>query len=105
MSLKLRGRWRCEHCGALLTYSERWRVILCVGCWLVFIGLVICPPTRPWAMRLAWSIPTTLVVMFALVAWFDRLIVLESRGARCRQCGYDLAGLEERRCPECGTSY
>ncbi len=29
----------------------------------------------------------------------------ETSGGHCRQCGYNLAGLREERCPECGTPF
>ena len=105
MCFKLRARWRCEHCDALVTYSERRRVLICVGCGMALIGLVVLPLSRPWAMTLGWSIPTTLLVMLVLVARHDRLIILDSSGARCRCCGYDLTGLTAPRCPECGTVF
>ena len=105
LCFRLRARWRCAHCGALVTYSEGRRVLICVGCGVVLIGLVVLPLSRPWAMTLGWSIPTTLLVMLVLVALFDRLIILDSSGARCQSCGYDLAGLTSPRCPECGTFF
>ena len=46
--------------------------------------------------------------MYALIAiltvWYaDRLVVLEARGDRCKQCGYNLTGNVSGVCPECGT--
>jgi hypothetical protein len=39
----------------------------------------------------------------ALFWRFDRIIAREPRGTYCTRCGYDLTGLTEPRCPECGT--
>lgn len=40
-----------------------------------------------------------------LILWLreTRRVKILSREGRCSSCGYDLRGLHEQRCPECGT--
>ena len=56
---------------------------------------------------LSWDLPLALLIMVAVLvphfAFFERARVLERKGFRCRQCGYDLQGQEASRCPECGA--
>lgn len=48
------------------------------------------------------------VVLLAAGLWVPGFVILGDRfavrhaGGRCMACGYDLSGLPERRCPECG---
>ena len=48
-----------------------------------------------WPLFLAVAVPTLLVWRF--VPKFPR--------GHCRRCGYNLTGLTEARCPECGTGF
>jgi hypothetical protein len=62
-------------------------------------------------VRVPWSLdlPLVLVVMAAVLVpyfvLFERTRVLERKGFRCRQCGYDLQGQLEPRCSECGLGF
>lgn len=40
-----------------------------------------------------------------LMAFIDRQVRLGAGLPKCHECGYDLRGQEEARCPECGTEY
>jgi len=59
---------------------------------------------------MALSVVTLVVVMlFAFLLWRDGY-VRGWRAARavpptCPQCGYNLSGLSQCRCPECGATY
>lgn len=48
-----------------------------------------------WSLFLAVAVPTLLVWRF--VPKFQR--------GHCRRCGYNLKGLTEARCPECGQPF
>lgn len=85
--------------------------------------IFLLPETRDiWLYRhRAWSLFTLLSVYgFAVlsVAIIGRLAAVVARFARsvwdarrarcdnlCQKCGYDLRGLADRRCPECGTVF
>jgi hypothetical protein len=51
------------------------------------------------------AIPVLLIVCAANFFLFDRAVVHERTGFRCRRCGYDLQGQCEARCPECGALF
>lgn len=56
----------------------------------------------------AWLIAAVLIYGgvlggFALGGWWGRAIA--PKPGLCRKCKYDLTGLMERRCPECGTEF
>jgi len=62
-----------------------------------------------WLTRRGFSdyiaIPVGLVLFFPCYLLFDRAVVLEKAGFRCRQCGYDLRGQMVPQCPECGRQF
>jgi len=45
------------------------------------------------------------LAFFAIFYTLDRVVMIERRAFRCTKCGYDLQGLSEHRCPECGTDF
>ncbi len=55
-----------------------------------------------------WGLPC--VALLAAGLWVPGFVILGDRFAvrhaqgRCMACGYDLSGLPERRCPECGAA-
>ncbi|HVP12737.1 MAG TPA: hypothetical protein VMV94_16300 [Phycisphaerae bacterium] len=44
----------------------------------------------------------SLVVIFYLC---EKVVLVDRRAFTCKKCGYDLQGLTENRCPECGTAF
>ncbi len=45
------------------------------------------------------------VSLLVLFHFLDKVVLLERRAFTCKECGYDLHGLPEPRCPECGTTF
>lgn len=97
------GRWRCDGCGSVLGISVRRRVLATipwVGILFVLIGVL-----RITRLGYAIAIPMLLAAGILNYFLFDRPVLHERTGFRCRRCGYDLQGQVEGRCPECGTEF
>lgn len=98
------GSWRCSACDSRLAVNV-WRRLIFVAVTMVVLYSV----TRVVRLGPAWDLPlvllTVAVVMVPCFMFFERARVLERRGFRCRQCGYDLKGQVEARCPECGLAF
>lgn len=98
------GSWRCGACDSLLAVDVR-RRFLALG-----IGItVMFATTRVVRAPMSWDLPVVLiamsVVMIPYFLFFERARILERRGFRCRDCGYDLQGQADPRCPECGRVF
>jgi hypothetical protein len=55
-----------------------------------------------------WSLPRSLAqlgVSVAILLWVFRRRTARSEDPLCNRCGYNLAGLGDARCPECGTPF
>ncbi|MFH1417761.1 MAG: hypothetical protein ABII12_05670 [Planctomycetota bacterium] len=96
-------RWRCAGCGALLGIDVR-RRLLAVVPWIGILALLL------FVVRittLAYPLALLIVCIAGVLNFclFDRVVVHERTGFRCRQCGYDLQGQTEGRCPECGAKF
>ena len=97
------GRFECKVCGSILGIDVKRRllaVIPLIGCMAFFFFVV----------RLQQF--GTIVMIGAYVASFlaifylcERIVLIEKRAFCCRKCGYELEGLPEPRCPECGTQF
>jgi hypothetical protein len=94
------SRWRCKGCGSLLGISWRRRLLASIPWMVILILLLGVLEIARWGYALA--IPTLAVLGLANYLLFERVVVVEPRGFRCRGCGYDLQGQVEPRCPECG---
>lgn len=97
------GRWRCSGCGALLGIDVRRRLLATIP-WvgiLFFLMFV----ARITSLGYAIAVPMLLAAGMLNYFLFDRAVVHERTGFRCRGCGYDLQGQVEPRCPECGSEF
>jgi len=97
------GRWRCSGCGSLLGIDVRRRLLAMIpwiGILIILVGVL-----RITSLDYAIALPTLLGAAIVNFFLFDRAVVHERTGYRCRQCGYDLQGQVEPRCPECGSEY
>ncbi len=98
------GSWRCSGCESLLAIDVRRRLLaiaLAVAVLFAVTRVVRVPPSL--------DLPFVLFVMFGVMTpyflFLERIRVLERRGFRCRECGYDLQGQLDPRCPECGLEF
>jgi hypothetical protein len=97
------GRFNCRRCGALLGIDVKRRLLAMIP-WLAILMLLM-TVFRITSLGTAIAIPVLLIVCAANFFLFDRAVVHERTGFRCRQCGYDLQGQNEARCPECGSPF
>ncbi len=98
------GSWVCRACDSRLGVSLSRRMIAVGICVLAGLGASMALPLAP-----AWDAPLILGIFFAILApyftFFEQPRLIERSGFHCKKCGYDLHGLVELRCPECGTEF
>jgi hypothetical protein len=96
------GQWQCGGCASILGINMRRRLLgvlpLCAVFILVPILIGGAENVTIAGILFAWG----LVFHFL---FFERVRLIEGTGFRCRQCGYDLRGLADNRCPECGCEF
>lgn len=99
------GSFRCKACGSILAISFA-RRMMAAGTWLalLFVATAILGiRVHAWGWIVGYAL--LVVTLLATLYLFERVLLLERRAFTCRQCGYDLQGLPESRCPECGTPF
>ena len=97
-------RWRCSGCSSLLGVDVRRRLLAIIPCWIAILFVLIFE-VRITRMGDAVVLSVLIGAGFLNFFLFDRAVVREGTGFRCRQCGYDLQGQVEARCPECGSAF
>lgn len=97
------GSFRCPACGSILGISFR-RRILAVLIWVpLFIFMMECLGLWTWGRLFSYGFMLFSIV--SILYLFEHAVLIERRAFTCRRCGYDLQGLPEPRCPECGTPF
>lgn len=97
-------------------------LLVVLGMWLIFgpAVLVVCCAMLPWSLQFSpwryspiWAGLSLVIVLaafglYAMILYRVTRRYLDQRAIKpghCRECGYDLEGLPESRCPECGSSF
>lgn len=94
----------CKACGSVLGISLA-RRLLAAGVWLaVLIYATEVLGLYAWWGRF-WQYTAMGVSLVTALYLFEKIVLLERRAFTCKRCGYDLHGLTEHRCPECGTDF
>jgi uncharacterized protein (DUF983 family) len=97
------SEWACDGCGSLLGLNRKRRlaaILPFVGLALAVVGMA-----QFAGGGLLVALPAILAIWVPYFLLLDRAVVLEERGFRCKQCGYDLRGQVVPRCPECGREF
>lgn len=97
------GSFRCKACGSVLGISFA-RRMLAGGIWLAVL-LFATRFLRLYTWGRLWSYTAMGVILFAVLYLCEKIILLDRRAFTCKKCGYDLHGLPESRCPECGSDF
>ena len=97
------SRWRCPGCGALLGTDTK-RRLLAIGPWIAIMFILLFV-FRAANLGAPFVLPVLLGAAIVNFALFDRIVLHERTGFRCRRCGYDLTGQSDDRCPECGETF
>jgi uncharacterized paraquat-inducible protein A len=100
-----RTTWTCRRCAAVLGLVwPRWSVVL-IAVLIAGVVLSLSPGLLPRAIRrwLLFFSGSLLFVAWLLSSFLVRAVVMRPGFGFCQHCGYNLRGLTEGRCPECGT--
>ena len=97
------GSFPCKVCGSVLGISFP-RRLLAVGIWLAVLLLTMeVLRLHTWGRLVSYT--AMAVVLVAIFYLCEKVVLLDRRAFTCKRCGYDLHGLPEPRCPECGTGF
>ena len=97
------GSFACRACGSILSISLR-RRLLAVGIWFAILLLTI-ELLQLYTLGRLFTYGFMGCAMLLVFHVCETIVLLERRAFTCRQCGYDLQGLTDERCPECGAPF
>lgn len=97
------GSFRCTACGSILSVSLG-RRLLAAAAWLV-LEVVLTEGLRLYQWGRLVGYGQMLVTLPLMLYVFEKITLVERRAFTCKACGYDLQGLPENRCPECGQEF
>ncbi|MCP4591432.1 MAG: hypothetical protein GY842_11855 [bacterium] len=97
------GRWHCPGCDALLGINVGMRLLGGIPWVIILFVLLKVFHVTSYGMFIA--VPILMCAAALNFFLFDRAVVHERTGFRCRTCGYDLQGQKDPRCPECGAEF
>lgn len=95
------SRWSCPTCQSVLGISMKRRLIATIPWIGMLLFYFLYMDLMSWGLWIA--LPIVCGTGLAIYMTFERLVVHERCGFRCRECGYDLQGQQSPQCPECGT--
>ncbi len=97
------GRFTCDICSSILGISLGRRITIVCFWVAIYIGAMAYFGLHRYGPLVQYG---SMVASMAVVFYFlDSIILLERRMFTCRECGYDLHGLTDTRCPECGATF
>ncbi|HRW53811.1 MAG TPA: hypothetical protein P5081_13085 [Phycisphaerae bacterium] len=93
----------CAGCGSTLSVSFA-RRIMAAALWaaiFLFAGEYL--GISRWGRLISYALlGVSLIITLYL---FEKIILVDRREFTCLECGYNLKGLTESRCPECGAAF
>ncbi len=97
------GSFSCKFCGSILGISFGRRLMAMLFCMVLIGAMMIVFRVQDYGMHI--YIPSLTVVTLISLYLFEHVVLVDRRWFTCKSCGYDLQGLTESRCPECGTGF
>ncbi len=98
------GRFPCTACRSILGIDVKRRFMSLIPFLPVMYILLYVIRVQDYSGDYS-LFPIVFIVFLVVLSFCERIVVIDARAFNCRECGYDLQGLTEPRCPECGTQF
>ena len=97
----------CKTCSSVLRFSIARRLLGTTIGFIVYF--IVMPLIEANLMQFDWKwqvafYASFLVLVTCVIFPFEKVILVAQGTISCKRCGYDIRGLENSRCPECGLS-